>query len=52
MVVATTATNIDLPDILDGGARKRRAIFIVLALAAIALFGAIALSIASQYRPS
>ena len=45
------SVSVDLPDILDGGARRRRALFFVLALAALALFGAIALSVASQYRP-
>ena len=49
--VARAAVSIDLPDILDGGARRRRAIIIVVTLAALALFGAIAMTIASQYRP-
>jgi hypothetical protein len=40
----------DLPDLLDGRARSRRAVFIVFAVAILALAGTIAAAIASNYR--
>jgi hypothetical protein len=41
----------DLPDLLDGRARNRRALFVVIAIALLALLGTIAAAIASHYRP-
>jgi hypothetical protein len=41
----------DLPDLLDGRARKRRAVAVVIAVALTALLGTIAAAIASHYRP-
>jgi hypothetical protein len=41
----------DLPDLLDGRARNRRAITVVISLALLVLLGAIATAIASHYRP-
>jgi hypothetical protein len=41
----------DLPDILDGRTRKRRAVMIVIGIALVALLGTIAAAIASHFRP-
>jgi len=41
----------DLPDFLDGAARRRRVIWTVLAVAVLALLGAFAATIASHFRP-
>jgi hypothetical protein len=35
----------------DGRARNRRALFVVIAVAALALLGTIAAAVASHYRP-
>lgn len=40
-----------LPDFMNGAARKRRALTIVLAIAILALAGTIAAAIASHFRP-
>ena len=42
----------DIPDFLDGAARRRRARWIVLAIAALALLATTAAAIASHYRPN
>jgi hypothetical protein len=42
----------DLPDMLDGRTRSRRAVFIVLAIAILALLGTIGAAIASNLRPT
>jgi hypothetical protein len=41
----------DLPDLLDGRARNRRALMVVIGVALLALLATIAAAIASHYRP-
>jgi hypothetical protein len=41
----------ELPDLLDGRARNRRAIMVVIGVALLVLLGAVASAIASHYRP-
>jgi hypothetical protein len=41
----------DLPDFLDGRARNRRAVMVVVGIALVALLGTIAAAIASHFRP-
>lgn len=41
----------DLPDLLDGRARNRRALAVVVVVALVALLGTIVAAIASHYRP-
>jgi hypothetical protein len=50
-IAPTPRISDDIPDLLDGRRRGRRALFIVVAVAAIALIGTIAAAIASHYRP-
>jgi hypothetical protein len=50
-IAPTLRISDDIPDLLDGRTRSRRALFIVVAMAAIALIGTIAAAIASHYRP-
>jgi hypothetical protein len=41
----------DLPDLLDGRARNRRALLVAVGVAVVVLLGAIVAAIASHYRP-
>jgi hypothetical protein len=41
----------DLPDFLDGRARNRRIVLVVVGVALLALLGTIAAAIASHFRP-
>jgi hypothetical protein len=51
-VVAPSRNDLaDLPDFLDGRARNRRAVMVVVGVALLALLGTIAAAIASHYRP-
>jgi hypothetical protein len=41
----------DLPDFLNGAARRRRVVWLVLAVAVLALLAAFGATIASHFRP-
>jgi len=49
--IARRARNEDLPDFLDGAARRRRVLWVVFAVAGFALLAAAIATIASHYRP-
>jgi hypothetical protein len=51
MMPARVHISDDLPDLLDGRARNRRALLVVISVALLALLGTIAAAIASHYRP-
>jgi hypothetical protein len=49
--VARTTLDEEIPDFLDGAARRRRVLLMVSAVAGLALLAAVIATIASHYRP-
>jgi hypothetical protein len=49
--IASSTRDVEIPDFLDGAARRRRVLWMVSAVAGLVLLAAVVATIASHYRP-